>query len=298
MNSVIFEQSHLERHLQEHGDSRSWAYKNSWLKELTKQLAAVLKIEEYLADRAVLEIGAGVHNPLGSAICAIAQGATAAIAIEPGELAARHLSEALATSLFAAAGTNNLSEPRRTTALQHLKDVRDSLTVQVSTSIEAKGLDRTPIQNFGDTHLFNVTLESAKPMIAVDLFHSNAVLEHLVDLKQALVSARNWGQAGSIHVHKIDMIDHDYYSKTNPESSDAFAFLLNGSAPQNNDCNKLRLPQIERIFIDAGFDILAIPQRWHLEFPHHLRSKLSDEFAEFSDAEIGTVGAILIAKQL
>jgi hypothetical protein len=79
------------------GDSRSLKYKTGWLEDVR----LVAQKNNVSFDNArVLEVGAGVHNPLAGALAALNLGASFAVAVEPGVLIPDHIHHALMVGLL------------------------------------------------------------------------------------------------------------------------------------------------------------------------------------------------------
>lgn len=124
----------ISRHLVGFSDSRAYAYKKNWLKFV--KTTAFKRGIPFDGVR-ILEIGAGVHNPLGSAILSLADGATFALAIEPGGFLEEHLEEAALLTLIAR--HNSIFENHRLTRV--FDQLANWLTAPpISTNLKLEGV--------------------------------------------------------------------------------------------------------------------------------------------------------------
>lgn len=267
-------------HCQSLTDSRSWAYKRAWMDEVS---AICARYDRGLAGERILEVGAGVHNPLGSALIALSWGASAAEAVEPSDLEIGHDRSALMCALL----ESSVASPELVgtrPAIQALlarfgfKDGGPSLETEI------------PIVHRSIAEIVDAARK-------YDIVHSNATLEHVQQFDTFLASLWEVSAPGAVHIHKVDFIDHDYYTMVDPQPEDAFKFLLDGGAPANATCNRLRIDDMLASFEAAGFGLVAIHKRWSIPFPSELRPRLQLEWTECSDESLSTIDAVLVHRR-
>jgi hypothetical protein len=259
----------LDQHVLVNNDSRCFAYKHEWLLQVKNIITTYKK---YFNDSRVLEVGAGVNNPLGSSIISVNWGCKEAVAVEPGGISKFFLEDAYITSALA-----YVSHPEKN--ILSSINVLETLWVQVK-DIKLDLIEKSKkIEVTSKISLYNETLEKINFDQTFDIIHSNAVLEHIDNLSLFVSYLKDISSKNSIHVHKIDFIDHDFYSVTNPEPIDGFRFLLKKSNNVKNiTCNRLRLNQVIDILVDAGFTVLDIPKLWYRKFPIEYLKKLDKQF--------------------
>ena len=90
----------LLQHLTLQGDSRCFRYKYDWFSQI---ISILTKYGLDLKEKCVLEVGAGVHTPLGTSIISAMYGAAWSHSMEPGKLAPSWVTDGLST-LYLAAG--------------------------------------------------------------------------------------------------------------------------------------------------------------------------------------------------
>jgi len=262
-------------------DSRSFSYKLNWINELID----IISLHEIKIDNLnVLEVGAGVHNPLGSSVILAAMRANECYCVEPGAIAKSFLNDALICSVLAndfISNKNNNFDMLK--AINNLKNNSfDDLIINNSLNINNK------------VYFFNENLENIEVANNINLTFSNAVLEHVLDFHLFVEKLKKISAPGSLHVHKVDFIDHDYYKLKNPSPIDAFRFLFKDYVSVNQTCNKLRINQMISIFESFGFKVLDIPSRWQLPFPKECLQYLHENFSSCDLSSLETIGAVIL----
>jgi hypothetical protein len=267
----------LATHLAERSDPRTWAYKQAWMAEVR---ALANRYGYGLGGKNVLEIGAGVHNPLGSAVLSLASGALNADAIEPLAPSLGHLQNALQTLLIAMTCDSRVASFPRESITALVAAVCDQTDNGSSWAVPTPVLARE-WQQLPQERKFHV-------------FHSNAVLEHVSDLPALLAAASERAAPAALHVHKVDFTDPLYYRVANPTPADAFRYLTRDYVSDSPMVNGIRFDELIEIFKSSGHELIAVPERWHLPFPENLRPTLRGEYSACSDECLSTVGAVLV----
>ena len=266
-------------HLQSTSSSYAWRYKRDWLAEVQGYAQSH---GTALADANVLELGAGIHNPLGSALVALANGARRAVAIEPSPPVPDFVSHAVMLGLVSSfmVGKANSRFTSAMNALIEMESTGDDRQV----ALPELELHRGGISDFSSMEQFEIT-------------HSNAVIEHVLDLQAACRWLYGLTRPNGVQIHKVDFIDHRYYEKASPEPADAFRFLMVGEEGKVPDCNGQRLCEVIDSFKDAGFEYLGAPQSWKLPVPASVLGNLQRRYSTLSDADLATTCAILIFRR-
>jgi hypothetical protein len=270
----------VAEHLSGEGGSYTWRYKHDWVGEVAT-IADSYGIP--ISCSAIMEIGAGVHNPLGSAIVALARGARLAVAVEPSPLVHDHVRHAVLLGLVSSY-TSQCVGPLFRPALDFL--------IQVSSASPATGSLRAPGLEFVDTSIGKYECPES-----IDIVHSNAVLEHIMDLDTACARMFQITSPGGLHVHKVDFIDHRYYSLANPTPASAYRFLMKGEENAMSDCNGLRLSEVVSRFVQNGFEFVACPQKWAVAFPDDGRKTLRPRYRDMSQEDLETTCAVLVFRK-
>lgn len=268
-------------HCTSQADSRAWLYKRLWMTEVS---AIAARYFTGIAGKKVLEVGAGVHNPLASALIALSWGAWSAEALEPSELVQGHDRNALICAVLELA----ISGPE-------LVRSRNAIMALLSRfGFDGEGTSQ-------ETSIPTVSKDIAEiedRRLTFDIVHSNATLEHVQGFEEFLEKLSLVSSPGALHVHKVDFIDHDYYLLESPGSVDPFNFLLRGHESENDTCNRIRIDDMLKMFALAGFELQAVHERWTLPFPADLRPKLIPQLQDSSDESLSTIGAVLVHKKL
>lgn len=269
-------------HLTLSDNSFTWRFKNEWITtayELANKF--VSKPSKYL------EIGAGVHNPLGCALISLGKGAVFAAAVEPGNILPESIEQASILGLI---------------ALTH-EDVPSSWLLE-----ELKGMlfhDNVPQriidQNFSfsskNMELFNGFLEDYRPSTQFDVIHSNAVFEHIMDIDGVCRRMFELTAPGGVHVHKVDFIDHGYYEKLQPTADDAFNYMFIGEEDNIGDSNGLRLSQVQSAFIRNGFESCGVFEQWKMPFTEVFKERLQDRYAVMDIDDLSTTCATIVFRK-
>jgi hypothetical protein len=261
-------------------DSRSWKYKNDWMNVV---LDVCLANHCALDGSRILEVGAGVHNPLGCALIALSWRCIEAVAVEPGAIHETHLADALTVGLVA-----QLHRPDS-------EQLRTALRILLAAH---KGcVDADVSENLGAVRLTRRDIADAEIDGTFDVIHSNATLEHVVNLPLACKRMFALTKDGGLHIHKVDFIDHRYYNLDDPTNLDAFRFLLVGEEDILTDCNRLRVSEVVSLFRNAGFDVLPPHAIWRRDVPADALAQLQPRFRTLPSADIETTCAVLVFRK-
>ncbi len=269
----------LASHLTEKRDSRSFAYKFEWMENVKRIFSQHLRT----FNRAnVLEVGSGVHNPLASLIIARHFGANFAAGIDPGTVKSDFLDHAFyVAGLCSAQMKGNLGQVTYDISKLALQDsqIFESSTIRIDN---------------GSIEFINKSFSDIDFSRLFDLSHSNAVLEHVRDFSGFLNWLRRHSSSDSIHIHKVDFIDHSYYLLSNPLPLDAFRFLFNSCTIDDaHDCNRLRVDQMVSMIAASGFSDIRILEKWMIDFPIDEISNLDGDFIGCSIEALCTIGAVI-----
>ena len=273
----------VREHLTNRSDSRCTLYKSEWF-SIVETLSE--KYGSSVKGRRILEVGAGVHNPLASAILAVAKGAAFAVGAEPGRISTAFFEDALTTSLIAGS---------QFPAAHILSSITHELVMRVVSPDELLPVN---IELAASILLANSTLEQASFEGYFDIFHSNAVLEHIMDFEGFLKTVHAVGSPRSLHIHKIDFIDHRFYDVVAPVPIDGFRFLLKNEPAEDEQCNRLRISEMIDAYERHGFELLNIEKRWLRAFPDEYFEVLPERFRSLDRESLETIGAIVCLRKL
>ncbi|MGF6425613.1 hypothetical protein [Bradyrhizobium elkanii] len=261
-------------------DSYAFAYKDGWVETIRETLSEWTS--NVFANASVIELGAGVHNPLACSISAYARGAIETLVVEPGEIDQNFVAHGLEHALLTSAIVGSTGK---------LTNIIRGLIAQAGRTPKGDALDSLGLP------VRREIIPSEWASRKFNIVHSKAVLEHVGNLPSLLMRLNEVTLQGAWHIHEVDFIDHDYYTKQTPEEIDKFAFLFAGVRPENATCNRVRFSEMIQIFSDCGIDFVAAPQVWRAEFKHEYRALLADEFARFSNDDLSITGAQIIARK-
>lgn len=271
-------------HLAAGDNSFAWRFKRDWLDTVTR-FAEEIGHNCYGAK--FLEVGAGIHNPLGCALLSLADGAALAAAVEPGDILPEHLDHAIFLGLLA----------------EHCSIIRSrGLQISIDSLMSRATQARLPPENgwvvrASSLELFRGKIEDYPGTHVFDIVHSNAVIEHVFDLPRACARLYDLTAEGGIHLHKVDFIDHRYYTIRDPQAADAFRFLLVGEEGKVPDCNGLRLSEVIETFVHSGFEFVAARESWQLDFPAQLLPRLQHRYQNLSCTDLRTTCATLLFRR-
>ncbi len=261
-------------------DSYSFKYKDEWI-EYVQQSTSHISSRIFLSA-SVIELGAGVHNPLACAISALARGAKSTLVIEPGSLDGNFVAHGLEHALLTAAMLRPAPAIISDISLQLIAHLKDPEALQ---SLDIPEMRIEPSVPRGNDTIYSIV-------------HSKAVLEHVDDLRTLLAQLDRITTRDVVHVHEIDFIDHDYYDKRVPEEIDKFAFMFRGVSPQNQTCNMLRYPEVLAIFAEFGFkEVEARTELFRGSFRPEYRELLDERFKKFSDEDLAVTSARLVFRK-
>lgn len=251
---------------------------------LVQRLAAQEEVQ--FEEGYILELGAGVHNPMGCQLIGLADNAAFCSAIEPGKIVAEHWHHAALVGLLAQHYARRFS-----------KSLQDTIEIIIEMIQEKSHQEEKEENKFSGIHLFNGTIEEYDYEYDFDILHSNAVLEHVSNIELAVQKLYNLTRNGGIHIHKVDFIDHRYYEKKNPTNEDAFRFLLIGQEHELGETNGLRRSEMIRSFVDAGFEFVGAKENWRRPFPESLRPRLQPRYRHLGDGDLSTTCSTLVFKK-
>lgn len=127
---------------------------------------------------------------------------------------------------------------------------------------------------------------------SVDLIYSQAVLEHVGNLRQVYRTMRRWLGATGVMSHQIDYRCHGKADEWNGHwsYSDAAWKIVVGRRPYLLN----RAPHSEhvRLLRESGFDIAAVDLQRAAALP---RSRLARRFRDLSNEDLTTCGAYIVA---
>ena len=232
-----------------------------------------------LSGSRILEIGAGVHNPLGCSLIALSMSCAEAISVDPGAVLSSHLDDALTVGLVG----KILPTPQFARIAQGADRSHD---------LHKQDRPTPECIDLGAARFFHCDIDSFETSGRFDVIHSNATIEHIADLPSVCKRMFAMTEDGGIHIHKIDFIDHRYYTLDDPKDLDAFRFLLVGEEDLLTDCNRLRISEVVSLFRNAGFDVLPTHALWRRDVPSDALAHLQPRFRTLSSADIETTCAI------
>lgn len=266
----------------ERNDSYSFRYKDDWLNYISRHLAYAST--RPFANARVMELGAGVHNPLACAISAISMGAASAVAIEPGMIEQGYLGHAVDHAAFLAI----LDDDRRQIKTLASNFFNANLRkIEVSAAFSNCGIE-----------LFGSGILEYHSRKKFDIVHSVAVLEHVFDFENSISHLADLTNPYGIHFHKVDFIDHDYYTMERPEEIDKFKFLFRDALPTNNTCNRIRPSQMIGVFERCGLKFLGFIESWSGEFLPEYRYLLDDQFQSLPSEDLAITSAVMVFEKV
>jgi len=262
-------------------DSYAFDYNDGWIETVKVMLSSVSS--NVFVGASVIDVGAGVHNPLACSVSAIARGAIRTLALESSALDDNFLSHGLEHALLASS-LHGRSERLRTIESSCIKALRNGME---PLSLAASGL-----------HIRDKIRDSDWVGVAFDVVHSRAVIEHVTDLDELLNDLNRVTAKGALHVHEVDFIDHDYYSKAAPEEIDKFTFLFKGAKPENSTCNRLRFSEVMKLFRSHGIEPFGTPKVYRGDFKSEYRSHLDERFKLMCDDDLAITCARFAARKV
>ena len=126
--------------------------------------------------------------------------------------------------------------------------------------------------------------DTGLPDGSVDVVVSNSFLEHVPDADAVLAELARVTKPGGYALHGIDASDHRWYAR--PELSRLEYLTVASNEPIVFECNRLRIPEFERLFDRHGFDVKV---RWPnppVPIPPELRERLQPPWRDLPDEEL------------
>lgn len=205
-----------------------------------------------LTGARVLDLGAGLFYPLSASALLYANGAQQATAFEPWPIHAEFAASAVQSLVLAV-----MDDPARFA----LSGVDPATLAPRLAQLDLRHLARRLQDGEGRVDLGGVRLLRSLDDLAsgsLDLLFSNSVLEHIDDLPDSLRRQHALLRSGGFACHTVDFADHRHYHdrRTHPLQCLADGVL--------DAINGLRPPQMERLFLAAGFQAFKQPK---LAFP-------------------------------
>lgn len=227
----------------------------------------------------ILEIGAGVHSPLGASMVLLALGAAACATNDVSPVEDPHdAAQTTLRLLTEICGVLPEGAPRLAGLLDRVLLGRGYL----AEALRSPALTHTvcPIDEYAADNLF-------------DVIHSNAVVEHLLDYDKAVGALARLTAPGGLHVHKVDFIDHDAYNLATPTPTAHIEFLfVQGDGPVGTT-NRLRLTQVVEMFERHGLRYVRTTELSRCAFPAEVHGRLAPDFKDLQSDDLDTTCAVL-----
>lgn len=139
----------------------------------------------------------------------------------------------------------------------------------------------------------NGLAEQYEDIADLDLIHSIAVFEHIMELDEifSMLSAKL--RPGGHMCHVIDFSDHNFHAGHTPLR---WAYMTPDGG-DGNDINRVRLSKMVEIMRRSGLTILHI-DRWKSESAEQIRGNLLPEYEILSDDDLETYTATIIARKM
>jgi len=252
---------------------------------------------EYVEPRAPLEgativdLGCGSLNPFGFLFLFLMLGARRGIAIDPDGIhdwprAARALA-ALAADMTVAAGETIGSHPiDRERMMRNIA----SFDLAMLSAGDRAGIDPARLVHRADS-VHALSLETGE----ADVIFSNATLEHIPAVPEAIAELARVTRAGGMGVHVIDCSDHRRYHdpKVHP-----LQFLTETHAEAlAHGSNRLRPDQFATIFERNGFDVVSVIPFQHADVGEKLRGQMAEPFKDMTAEALAVTIAKLVVRR-
>jgi SAM-dependent methyltransferase len=151
--------------------------------------------------------------------------------------------------------------------------------------------------------IYNCSLEKLKgvPEQSIDFIFSNAVFEHLYDLKAAFAHLARITRPGGFGLHQVDFRDHRDLSRPLEHlllSDREFSRVFN---EENSECgNRFRPGEMRRLLESVGFEItdflpnLDVEEGYLKEFLERLRQAKKSRYCNYRAEDLRCASAIFI----
>jgi SAM-dependent methyltransferase len=177
------------------------------------------------------------------------------------------------------------------------------------------GIDLSPLQRIIATGqypresicAYTCSLEnlSEVPAGSVDLVISNAVFEHLYDLRSAFAHLARITKPGGLGLHQVDFRDHRDYSRPLEYlllSKKEFTILF---GERHGECgNRFRPREMWQLFESAGFEVkefrpdIFVEEEYLTEFLERLRQAKKSRYADYDPEDLRHVsGLFMVVKK-
>jgi SAM-dependent methyltransferase len=173
------------------------------------------------------------------------------------------------------------------------------------------GIDLTPLERIIATGqypresicAYTCSLEklSGVPAESVDLVISNAVFEHLYDLKSAFAQLVRITKPGGLGLHQVDFRDHRDYSRPLEYlllSKKDFTILF---GERHGECgNRFRPREMWRVFESVGFEVkefrpdIFAEEEYLTEFMERLRQAKKSHYVDYGAEDLRHVSGLFI----
>jgi ubiquinone/menaquinone biosynthesis C-methylase UbiE len=153
-----------------------------------------------------------------------------------------------------------------------------------------EGINSNKLQ-YHQRSVFDTSLDSG----SVDVVLSNAFLEHLPRIDDAIAEMARITTKGGLGIHNLDAVDHRSYDGQNIHH---LAFLeIDTSEEIVHLCNRLRPRQVADSFERHGFDVLEVHPYAKVAVDEKVRRRFADPFRSMPLSDLEVTQARLVVRK-
>ena len=136
-----------------------------------------------------------------------------------------------------------------------------------------------------------ISLEEASRRFAgeaFDVIFSNAVLEHVADVRSSLASMRSLLAPGGVMLHDVDLRSHQRFEKHPLHFLEYPAGLWRAMTSNTGEPNRERLPAYRGIVAELGFEDVRVEvtERFEAGLVRRVRPRLARPFRGLSEEDL------------
>lgn len=266
-----------------------WLYGAARVKQVADQVRSALGPRRFLDGDTYLDLGCGVHNPLGLSSVIYLNGALRAFALDLSGSDSARAALALYDLLV-----DCVTEPDA----WKWSTVDETTFRQRLARFDLKALKAGDLpKGIADVPIFHHVGDIVHPPFrdySIDLVSSHLVLEHFLDFRAGMARLFRLTSPQGMGIHWIDLSDHRRYQ--DPDRFHCWSFLAEDDDWTDGRCNRLRAEEIRQICEEVGFEVLKF-KCFREDMPPCFRHELRGRFKLMPDDELSTVFVLAILRR-
>lgn len=242
-----------------------------------------------LEGQVYMDMGAG-HHPFSTSAVMFLNGADQTCSLDITEAPAQRAAEALYDLL-----TDCMLRPEQ----WHWSDISRSAFMERLGRFDLSALQQGDLKaGLAEAPLKYIVADINKADlggIQADFLSTRAVLEHFLEIEEAVKNLYQLMRPGGMAYHLIDLVDHRGYHF--PDRFHYWSFLAEPEGYRDKDCNMLRCSEFRTLFEQVGFEVIeCVPDRARA-MPEGFAEKVQGRFKEMTQEELGITSVRFLLKR-